>query len=73
VLATVALHPNEAPRLADLDEALRGIEALAARPRVRGIGETGLDTFRTGDDGRGRAGAQLPGAHRHRQAPRQGA
>jgi len=53
VLATVALHPNEAPRLgADLDEALRVIEELAARPRVRGIGETGLDTFRTGEDGR---------------------
>ncbi|HEX8346610.1 MAG TPA: TatD family hydrolase, partial [Actinoplanes sp.] len=52
VLATVALHPNEAPRSADLDEALRAIEALAAEPRVRGIGETGLDTFRTGEDGR---------------------
>jgi TatD DNase family protein len=52
VLATVALHPNEAPRLADLDEALRGIEALAGQPRVRGIGETGLDYFRTGEQGR---------------------
>ncbi|GAA1599663.1 TatD family hydrolase [Actinoplanes couchii] len=52
VLAAVALHPNEAPRLADLDEALRAIEAQAARPRVRGIGETGLDTFRTGEEGR---------------------
>ncbi|GAA4931545.1 TatD family hydrolase [Actinoplanes utahensis] len=52
VLAAVALHPNEAPRLSDLDEALREIESLAARPRVRGVGETGLDTFRTGDDGR---------------------
>ncbi|WP_189328389.1 TatD family hydrolase [Actinoplanes ianthinogenes] len=52
VLAAVALHPNEAPRLSDLDEALRAIEALAARPRVRGIGETGMDTFRTGDEGR---------------------
>jgi TatD DNase family protein len=52
VLAAVALHPNEAPRLPDLDEALREIEALAARPRVRGLGETGLDTFRTGDEGR---------------------
>ena len=52
VLATVALHPNEAPRLPDLDEALREIEALAAEPRVRGLGETGLDTFRTGEDGR---------------------
>ncbi|MCX4474477.1 putative deoxyribonuclease YcfH [Micromonospora sp. MW-13] len=52
VLATVALHPNEAPRLTDLDEALRAIEALAARARVRGIGETGMDFFRTGDEGR---------------------
>jgi TatD DNase family protein len=52
VLATVALHPNEAPRLADLDEALREIEQLAARDRVRGIGETGMDFFRTGDEGR---------------------
>ncbi|MEH0929560.1 TatD family hydrolase [Micromonospora sp. CPCC 205558] len=52
VLATVALHPNEAPRLVDLDEALREIESLAARDRVRGIGETGMDFFRTGDEGR---------------------
>ncbi|MFG1839048.1 TatD family hydrolase [Micromonospora sp. NPDC049175] len=52
VLATVALHPNEAPRLDDLDEALREIESLAARDRVRGIGETGMDFFRTGDEGR---------------------
>lgn len=52
VLATVALHPNEAPRLTDLDEALRQIESLAARDRVRGIGETGMDFFRTGDEGR---------------------
>jgi TatD DNase family protein len=52
VLAAVALHPNEAPTLANLDEALREIEALAGEPRVRGIGETGLDTFRTGDAGR---------------------
>ncbi|MEH1016705.1 TatD family hydrolase [Micromonospora sp. CPCC 206060] len=52
VLATVALHPNEAPRLPDLDEALRQIEALATLDRVRGIGETGLDHFRTGDEGR---------------------
>lgn len=52
VVATVAIHPNEAPREADLDEALRQIEALAARDRVRGIGETGLDTYRTGEPGR---------------------
>ncbi|MEV4347967.1 TatD family hydrolase [Actinoplanes sp. NPDC049596] len=52
VLAAVALHPNDAPLLTDLDESLRVIEALAAEPRVRGIGETGLDTFRTGEEGR---------------------
>ncbi len=52
VLAAVALHPNDAPGLDDLDEALRRIEAMAAEPRVRGIGETGLDTFLTGDEGR---------------------
>ena len=52
VLAAVALHPNDAPLLADLDEALRVIDNLAGQPRVRGIGETGLDTFRTGEDGR---------------------
>jgi TatD DNase family protein len=52
VVATVALHPNEAPRLDDLDEALRQIEALAAQDRVRGIGETGMDFFRTRQDGR---------------------
>ncbi|GAA0636902.1 TatD family hydrolase [Sporichthya brevicatena] len=47
VWATVALHPNEAPRLADLDAALAEIDHFAARPEVRGIGETGLDYFRT--------------------------
>jgi TatD DNase family protein len=53
VLAAVALHPNDAPRLgAGLDAALREIEALAAQERVRAIGETGLDTFRTGEEGR---------------------
>lgn len=53
VVATVALHPNEAPRLGgDLDEALRVIEGLAGDERVRGVGETGLDTFRTGEEGR---------------------
>ncbi|MDQ1643901.1 MAG: TatD DNase family protein [Cryptosporangiaceae bacterium] len=52
VLATVALHPNEAPVLADLDGQLAEIDLLAARPEVRGIGETGLDYYRTGDEGR---------------------
>ena len=55
VVATVALHPNEAPRLGrrgELDEALAEVDELAARPRVRAVGETGLDYFRTGPDGR---------------------
>src|SRR5262249_11700662 len=52
VLATVALHPNDAPRLPDLDGALREIERLAAHPRVRGVGETGLGYFRTDESGR---------------------
>lgn len=54
MLGAVALHPNEAPRLAAqgaLSDAQAEIEALAAHPRVRAIGETGLDYFRTGEDG----------------------
>ena len=47
VLAAVALHPNEAPRVEDLEKDLAIIEELALRPRVRAIGETGLDFFRT--------------------------
>ncbi|MFD8336936.1 TatD family hydrolase [Streptomyces solisilvae] len=81
IWATVALHPNEAPRIvlgtppsggqapqtprdgrsrqaarepggdAALDAALERIAALAALPQVRGVGETGLDYFRTGPEG----------------------
>ena len=47
VLAAVALHPNEAPVVADLEADLAIIEELARHPRVRAIGETGLDFFRT--------------------------
>ena len=47
VLAAVALHPNEAPVVADLEADLRVIAELAKHPRVRAIGETGLDYFRT--------------------------
>src|SRR5919108_1405683 len=71
VHATVALHPNEAPRIVHgdpdgwsrrgareaggaraLDEALAEIDRLAALPHVKGVGETGLDYFRTGDEGK---------------------
>ncbi|MDQ1482316.1 MAG: TatD DNase family protein [Actinomycetota bacterium] len=54
LLGGVALHPNEAPRLHDrgeVDSARREIEQLASHPRVRVIGETGLDYFRTGTEG----------------------
>ncbi|BDH09575.1 MULTISPECIES: TatD family hydrolase [Streptomyces] len=70
VHATVALHPNEAPRVvlgdpdgwsrqgarepggdSALDAALAVIDELAALPQVRGVGETGLDYFRTGPEG----------------------
>ena len=47
VVAAVALHPNEAPVVEDLEKDLQIIEELAANPRVRAIGETGLDFFRT--------------------------
>lgn len=47
VLAAVALHPNEAPVVDDLEADLAIIERLADQERVRGIGETGLDFFRT--------------------------
>ncbi|MBP2437667.1 TatD family hydrolase [Microbacterium amylolyticum] len=55
VLAAVAIHPNDAPIYAAegrLDEAIRIIDELAGRPRVRAIGETGLDYFRTDEEGR---------------------
>lgn len=54
VLGGVAIHPNEAPRHAtagELASALAEIEALAAHPRIRVIGETGLDYYRTGQEG----------------------
>lgn len=56
----VALHPNEAPRHANgthpsglgYDDALAEIERLARSPRIRVIGETGLDYHHTGPEGR---------------------
>jgi TatD DNase family protein len=66
LVAGVALHPNEAPRLAAqgrLDEALAEIERLAdSHPKVRAVGETGLDFYRTGPDGRD---AQMESFVRH--------
>jgi TatD DNase family protein len=66
LVAGVALHPNEAPRQAaagTLDEALAEIEALArTHDKVRAVGETGLDHFRTGEEGRT---AQVESFRRH--------
>ena len=50
ILATVALHPNEAPLVTDLEADLSIIDRLADREEVRGIGETGLDFFRTPEE-----------------------
>ncbi len=78
--ATVALHPNEGPRLvlgdvdgwsrqhrapggsAALDAAIARIDELAALPQVVGVGETGLDYYRTGPDG---VAAQQESFRRH--------
>ncbi len=57
----VALHPNEAPRLAaagELDSSLSEIDELARHPRVRVVGETGMDRFRTDHADRRAAAAQ---------------
>ena len=48
VVAGVAIHPNDAARLgAGLADALAVVEELAGHPRVRAVGETGLDYYRT--------------------------
>jgi TatD DNase family protein len=47
VWATVALHPNAAAHDPDLENSLSAIAELAELPQVRGIGETGLDYYRT--------------------------
>jgi len=73
IVAAVSLHPNEAPRLAAanrLDAALTEIEALAtSSPKVRAVGETGLDYFRTAPEGRPAQQesfrAHIAMAHRH--------
>lgn len=76
VLGGVALHPTEATRIVAaqpdpmsgrkaLEEAFAEIEALAAHPRVRVVGETGLDHYWVdADDTAGRA-AQVESFARH--------
>lgn len=52
VVAGVAIHPNDAARMRpdELAAALAEIEQLARHPRVRAVGETGLDHYRTRDE-----------------------
>lgn len=52
LLAAVAIHPNEAAKYQSqhsLDADIDQIAVLAEQDRVRAIGETGLDFFRTAD------------------------
>jgi TatD DNase family protein len=66
LLGGVALHPTEATRLAvegGFEEAFAEIERLAAHPRIRVVGETGLDHYWVRDD-EGRA-AQERSFRRH--------
>ncbi|NLT29398.1 MAG: TatD family hydrolase [Propionibacterium sp.] len=72
VVATVALHPNDAARTAArsaeaLTEALADIEALLADPHndevLRGVGETGLDYYRTTEPALQRAQQESFAAH----------
>jgi TatD DNase family protein len=57
VLASVAIHPNEAPEIemklgrSALIAAIDQIAQLATASRVRAIGETGLDFYRTDEAG----------------------
>jgi TatD DNase family protein len=66
LLGGVALHPTEATKHAaaqDLDAAFAEIEQLAAHPRIRVVGETGLDHYWV-DDAAGRL-AQEDSFRRH--------
>jgi TatD DNase family protein len=50
VIAGIAIHPNDAARMgAELVPGLEMVEELAQHSRVRAVGETGLDYFRTRD------------------------
>jgi TatD DNase family protein len=50
VIAGVAIHPNDAARMGpDLVPGLELVEGLAQHRRVRAVGETGLDYYRTRD------------------------
>jgi TatD DNase family protein len=66
LIGGVALHPTEATKHAasgDLDDAFAEIEKLAGHPRIRVVGESGLDRYWVRDDP-GRA-AQEDAFRRH--------
>lgn len=65
VIACVAIHPNDAARAgADLPRQLDEMAALVGgSDRVRGVGETGLDYYRTADDQGKRLQRQSFAAH----------
>lgn len=55
MLGGLAVHPNEAARLSAegvYAQAFSEVADLARGERIRVVGETGLDFFRTGEDGR---------------------
>ena len=51
VIATVALHPNDAARCSSMEDLAANValidEIAGQHPSIRGIGETGLDYYRT--------------------------
>lgn len=49
VWAAVAIHPNESVTAAEAE--WQAIDEMAGHPKVVAVGETGLDHYRTGDDG----------------------
>ncbi|GAA1351464.1 TatD family hydrolase [Falsarthrobacter nasiphocae] len=56
LLGAVAIHPNDAAELGaagTLHAALEEIARIADHPRIRALGETGMDRFRTGPEGIG--------------------
>jgi TatD DNase family protein len=83
LLGGVSLHPTEASRIAGaatdpeegaaaLEAALAEIEDLATRPRIRVVGETGLDHYWVEDDA-GRAAQEVSFRRHIRLAKRLGA
>ena len=69
VFAAVAVHPNETAGGVPTS-VLEELAVLAALPGVLAVGETGLDHFRTGEEGHGWQEECFPAAHRAGQGHR---